>query len=143
MVAGLYYNLQADYSTQLWKEFQKSIENTNAIQGISCVRYQSLILQCFYDKEGILVPADEEKAIFHTYHCPKDTTDDLDEFTFAARIPDVMLKRIDPSNPILVSYLETIDTSVETGILLPQTSEKKSKKMKKTDVGSPDIKVKP
>ncbi|CAI9296059.1 unnamed protein product [Lactuca saligna] len=52
-----------------------------------------------------------------------------------------MLKRIDPSNPVLVSYLATIDSSVETGILLPPTSAKKSKKTKKTDVGSSDAKV--
>lgn len=64
MVAGLYYDLKVDYSTQLWKEFQKSVENTNALHGISCVRYWSLILRYFYDKEGILVPSDEEKAVF-------------------------------------------------------------------------------
>ena len=44
MVAGLYYDLQADFSTQLWKEFQKGIENTNVVHGISCARYWSLIL---------------------------------------------------------------------------------------------------
>ena len=93
-------------------------------------------------KEGILVPADEEKAIFHTYSCPKDAMDDLDEFPFATRIPDAMLKRIDPSNPVLVSYLATIDTSVETWILLPHKSEKKSKKLKTTDVGSSGTTVK-
>ncbi|CAI9299880.1 unnamed protein product [Lactuca saligna] len=53
-----------------------------------------------------------------------------------------MLKRVDPSNPVLVSYLATINTSVETGILLPHISEKKSKKSKTTDVGYSDTKVK-
>ncbi|CAI9302825.1 unnamed protein product [Lactuca saligna] len=53
-----------------------------------------------------------------------------------------MLKRIDPSNPVLVSYLESIDTSVEIGILLRQTTEKKSKKAKKTNDGSSGTKVK-
>ncbi|CAI9282731.1 unnamed protein product [Lactuca saligna] len=52
-----------------------------------------------------------------------------------------MLKRIDPSNPVLVSYLESIDTSVETGILLPQTIEKKSKKAKKNDARYSGTKV--
>ena len=65
MVAGLDYDLHVDYSTQLWKEFLKSIENTNAIHGISCARYWSLILLYFYEKESILVPNDEEKAVFH------------------------------------------------------------------------------
>lgn len=31
MVAGLYYDIPVDYSTQRWKEFQKSVENTNVI----------------------------------------------------------------------------------------------------------------
>ncbi|CAI9268500.1 unnamed protein product [Lactuca saligna] len=53
-----------------------------------------------------------------------------------------MLKRVYPSNPILVSYLATINTSVDTRILLPQISEKKSKKSKTADVGSSDTKVK-
>ncbi|CAI9264184.1 unnamed protein product [Lactuca saligna] len=53
-----------------------------------------------------------------------------------------MLKRIDPLNSVLVSYLETIDTSVETGILLPHSFEKKSKKTKKPVVGSSDTKAK-
>ena len=39
MVAGIYYDLQVDYSTQLWKEFQKGVEHTNAIHGISCAKY--------------------------------------------------------------------------------------------------------
>ncbi|CAI9302019.1 unnamed protein product [Lactuca saligna] len=38
--------------------------------------------------------------------------------------------------------IATIDTSVETGILLPQPSAKKSKKTKKPDVGSSDTKAK-
>ena len=80
--------------------------------------------------------------MFHTYSCPKDATDDLDVFLFAARIPDAMLKRIDPSNPVLISYLESIDSSVETGILLTQTTEKKSKKAKKTNDGSSGTMVK-
>lgn len=45
-----------------------------------------------------------------------------------------MLKKIDPTNPILVAYLKTINPSVETGVLLLRTydgSSKKSKKSKK------------
>ena len=59
MVAGIYYNIPVDYSTQLWKEFQKSVEKTNVIHAISCARYWSLILKYFYNKEGILVPNDD------------------------------------------------------------------------------------
>lgn len=39
MVVGLYYDIQVDYSTHTWKEFQKSVENTNVVQGTSCARY--------------------------------------------------------------------------------------------------------
>lgn len=33
MVEGLYYDLNV---TQFWKEFIKSVENTNVVKGISC-----------------------------------------------------------------------------------------------------------
>ena len=105
MVAGLYYDLEADYSTQLWKEFQKGIEQTNVVLGISCARYWSLILQYFYNKEGILVPNNDEKVTFQSYHYPKEVLDDNDEFPIVARIPDAMLKKVDPSNLVLVAYL--------------------------------------
>ncbi|CAI9293706.1 unnamed protein product [Lactuca saligna] len=45
-----------------------------------------------------------------------------------------MLKKIDPSNPILVAYLQKINPSVETGVLLLRSDEgsyKKSNKSKK------------
>ncbi|CAI9284855.1 unnamed protein product [Lactuca saligna] len=54
-----------------------------------------------------------------------------------------MLKRVDPTNPVLITYLKTIDTSVETSVLLAREEEKKSKRSKKTAVGSSDTKVKP
>ena len=114
MVAGLYYDLPADYSTQLWKEFQKGLELTNAANGISCARYWSLILQYFYNKEGILVPNDEEKVTFQSYHFPKDVVDDANEFPNVARIPDTMLKRVNPKNSILVAYQKTFDPSIPT-----------------------------
>lgn len=39
MVAGIYYDLQVDYATQIWNDFVKSIGNTNIVDGISCARY--------------------------------------------------------------------------------------------------------
>ena len=39
MVMGIYYDINVDYATQLWKEFVKSLENTNSEKGISCDRY--------------------------------------------------------------------------------------------------------
>ena len=43
-VVVIYYDLVVDYSGQMWKEFLKSVENKNIVQGISCARYWSLIL---------------------------------------------------------------------------------------------------
>ncbi|KAL7592159.1 hypothetical protein Lser_V15G33908 [Lactuca serriola] len=117
MVVGLYCNLQVDYSTHL-------------------------ILQYFYEKEGILVPNDEEKAAFHVYSCPKGATDDTEEFPVVARILDAMLKRVYPTNIVLVTYLQTINTTVGTGILLEREVETKSKRSKKTNAGSSEKQVK-
>lgn len=64
MIAGLYYDLQVDYTTQLWEEFVKSIGNINAVNGISCARYWSMILQNAYEKEEIAIPDDEQKTEF-------------------------------------------------------------------------------
>lgn len=144
MVAGLYYGLPADHSTQLWKEFQKGLELTNAVNGISCARYWSLILQHFYNKEGILVPNDEEKVTFQSYHFPKEVVDDADDFRNVARIPDAMLKRVNPTNSILIAYHKTFDPSIPMGMLLPreETKSKQSKKSKKANPTSPAKKSK-
>ena len=63
------------------------------------------------------------------------------EVPFVVRIPDVMLKRVDPTNIVLVTYLQTIDTTIETGILLAR-EETMSKRTKKTETGSSDKPVK-
>ena len=86
----------------MWKEFRKSVENTNVVQGISCARYWSLILGYLYEKEGIVVPANEEKAEFLKYHFPKEVLDDMDIFTHIVRIPNAMLKRVEPTNSVLI-----------------------------------------
>ncbi|CAI9261665.1 unnamed protein product [Lactuca saligna] len=46
-----------------------------------------------------------------------------------------MLKKVDPTNEVLVSYLQSIDTTVVTGVL-HEEEKKKPKKSKKTDGGS-------
>ena len=115
----------------MWKEFLKSVENTNVVQWISCAWYWSLVLRYVYEKEGIQVPVDEPKAEFLTYHFLKTVKDDVEVFPNIARILDSMLKKIDPSNPILVAYLQTINPLVQTGILFQETNEGSSKKSKK------------
>ncbi|CAI9271141.1 unnamed protein product [Lactuca saligna] len=52
-----------------------------------------------------------------------------------------MLKRVDPSNPVLQAYLKTFDSSIPTGILLPR-EEKKTNKSKKAEPSSPEKKAK-
>ncbi|CAH1433804.1 unnamed protein product [Lactuca virosa] len=143
MVAGIYYDLPVDYATHMWKEFLKSIENTNAVDGVSCARYWSLILQYAYEKESILVPADEPKAEFLKYHYPKTIEDDVSIFPTVARISDGMLKKVDPSNPVLEAYFLTINTNDGTGVLLAKRDEDSSKKSRKqkTAAAVPEEKV--
>lgn len=127
MVAGIYYDLQVDYATQIWEEFLKSIGNTNVVDGISYARYLSLILQYVYEKEGIEVSNDEETAEFSLYHFPKSVEEAIDVFPTISRIPNSMLKNFDPSNPVLVAYQKHVNPSIETGVLLPKSTEGPSK----------------
>ena len=123
------------------KNLLKSVENTNAVDGVSCARYWSLILRYAYEKEGVLVPNDEPKAEFVKYHYPKTIKDDVSIFPSVARIPDGMLKKVDPSNPMLMAYLLTISKNDENGILLEKHDEvpsKKSRKPNKVDESTPE-----
>ncbi|CAI9277930.1 unnamed protein product [Lactuca saligna] len=47
-----------------------------------------------------------------------------------------MLKRVDPTNTVLITYLQTIDIFVETRVLLARKEEKKTKRSKKVVVES-------
>lgn len=100
------------------------------VKGISYARYLSLILQFVYQKEGIAVPEDEVKEEFVKYHFPKTVEDDVDIFPIVARIPDGMLKKVDPTNLILVEYLKHINPLVENGVLLKTSEGGSSKKTK-------------
>lgn len=72
------------------------------MNGVSCARYPSLILSDVYEKEGILVPSEDEKMEYSTLQTPKLVADDLVLFSSVARIPDAMSRSIDPINQILV-----------------------------------------
>lgn len=50
-------------------------------------------------------------------------------FPTVARIPDGMLKKVDPSNPVLEAYLLTISTNYGTGVLLAKHDEGSSKNL--------------
>ncbi|KAL7586161.1 hypothetical protein Lser_V15G40639 [Lactuca serriola] len=138
MVMGIYYDINVDYETQLWKEFVKSLENTNSEKGISCARYWSLILEKVYEKEAIPVVADVEVAEFSLYQFPKVVEDDEAIFTKVARIPDAMLRKVSPTHKVLVRYLRNIDTADQSGVLPDVASPSKKKKgSKKLAKGSP------
>ena len=62
--------------------------------------------------------ADEETIEFMKYHFPKEVSDDAEIFTHIARILDAMLNHIDPTNYVLVEYMNNVDPSIETGKLL-------------------------
>lgn len=74
------------------------------------------------------------------YHYPKTLDDKPDEFPLIAHIPDAVLRRVDPTNLVLVAYLTTINPSVEPGVLLPKAAGDPSKKRKGSKKG---VKVSP
>ncbi|KAL7617007.1 hypothetical protein Lser_V15G03290 [Lactuca serriola] len=137
MAMGLYYDLSVDYGTQLWKEFNKSLENTSVEKGISCARYWSLILEKVYAKEGIQVPEDREVAEFSLYQFPKVVDDNQNIFTSFARIPDAMFRKVSATHKVLVRYMKTFDHSVRTGVLLEVTVY--FRKLSQTTTTSPTI----
>lgn len=136
----LHYDLSVDYATKLWNEFVKSIGNTNAIHGILYSQYWSLILQYVYKKENIMVPENEEKAEISMYHYPTTVGDSPEEFPIVARIPDAMLRKVNPANPVLVAYLQTINPCIQIRVALVKSTEgllKKYRGSKKNDQASP------
>lgn len=120
MIVGLYYDLQVDYAIQLWQEFGNSIANTDVVNGVSYARYWSLILKSVYEKEDIMVPEDEPKVDLFLYQHPKVVQDDSEVFPNVARIHDAMLHKIDLADLVLVAYLQRINPSIKTGVLLPK-----------------------
>lgn len=74
------------------------------------------------------------------YHYPKNIEDNPDMFPTVACIPDAMLQKVDPANPLLVDYLQTINTSIKTGVLLQKYTKgplKKRGASKKDEKTSP------
>lgn len=102
MITGIYYDLNVDYVIQLWEEFGNAITHTNLENGVSCARYQSLILKEVDEQEGILVPSQDKKAAFSTIAAQRLGVDDLAIFPSVARIPDAMLRCIGLKNPLLI-----------------------------------------
>ena len=84
-------------------------------------------MEFVYAKEGIQVSDTHEVSESSTYHYLKTVEDNAKNFPNIARIPNVMLQKVDPVNPILVEYLTNISPSVETGTLLDVSAEGSSK----------------
>lgn len=130
MIVGLYYNLNVNYVTQLWEEFEIGISHTNVTNGVWCARYWSLILREVYEKDGISVPSEDAKMEFSTYKSPKVVSDDPVLFSAVAQILDAMLRKVDPAYPILVHYLTTINLNVQVRALFPNGVEGTSRVVK-------------
>lgn len=120
LIIGLYYDLNVDYATYLWEEFGTGISYANVSNVVSCTRYWSLILHEVYEKEGILVPCDVPKAEFSIYQHLKCVEAHPIIFPSVARITNVMLRNVDPSNPVIVISLTTINPDVKIGVLFPK-----------------------
>ncbi|CAI9290648.1 unnamed protein product [Lactuca saligna] len=73
---------------------------------------------------------------------PKEVSNDNEFFSHVARIPDAMLKKVDPTNVVLIDYMTTIDSKVETGKLLTK-EVKVSKKTTKPDELVSKVVIKP
>lgn len=78
-----------------------SITNTSVVALVSCAHYWSLILKYVYEKEGIIIPIDDSLAEFGIYRHLKVVTDDLDVFLMVARVPDSLLRKVNPTHPAL------------------------------------------
>lgn len=72
----------------------------------------------------------EQTAEFLLYLFPMTVEDDLETYSIVARIPDEMLRKVDPTNPILFAYMQTINPSIKTGFLIPKSTGATSKKRK-------------
>ena len=74
-------------------------------------------------------------------HFPKEVSDDMEIFTHISMILDAILKRVEPTNLLLIEYLKTINPDVETGKLLSKEEagpSKKSKRSKKDAKATPE-----
>lgn len=119
-VTGLYYDIQFDYASQIWKEYGNRFANINVVNGVSCAHYCSLILMYIYEKEGILVPIEVPKVGFNIYQHPKNIKEDSEILPTIARIPHIMLHKVDPANPVRIAYIQTMKPTIETSVLLPK-----------------------
>lgn len=52
---------------------------------------------------------------FFIYQHPKSVEDDHVLFPIVAWILDAMLRKVDPTNPVLVTYLKTLNPDVHVG----------------------------
>lgn len=61
-----------------------------------------------------------------------------------ARVPDAMLRKIDPAHTVLINYLKIVNADVETGVLLhPIVGPSKTKKGSKKSTAESPLKLSP
>lgn len=74
-----------------------------------------------------MVPSDVPKMKFSIYQHPKSVEDDPVLFPIVARIPDARRRQVHLANPVLVTYLTTINPNDQVGALLPKGAKGTSK----------------
>lgn len=89
-----------EYASYLWEDFGTSISHLNLTNGVSSAQFWILILKEVYSQENIFVPTDVETAEFSIMVARRVFVDDLNAFLIVARIPDSMLKLVDPKKSI-------------------------------------------
>lgn len=90
-----------------------------------------------------MVHVDDPMAEFGIYQHPKLVTDDVDDFPNVSRVPNSMLRKVNPIDLVLLPYLQTINPSTVTKVLLENfvgTSNRTrgSKKSTKASPSKPD-----
>lgn len=116
VVAGIYYGLNVDYASMLWEEFGTSISHSKLATGVSSARFWGLIMKEIYSREDILIPSDVDTAEFPSMIVPKIAMNDATIFPVVSRIPNSMLKLMDPKNSLFLKYFLSID-STQTVVL--------------------------
>lgn len=123
-MSGLYYGLNVDYASPLWEEFGISISHTKLATRVSSAQFWGPILKDIYNLENILIPDGIESVEFPTIAAPRVSMDDVNVFPNVVRIPNSMLKLVDPTDPLLINYLLSIDSTTTMTVLPPRLLKK-------------------
>ncbi|CAI9284350.1 unnamed protein product [Lactuca saligna] len=108
---------------------------------VSGTFYEVSTDQELYQHEGILAPFDVKPIEFLTIATLRIVIDDPSVFPTVAHLLDAMLKLVDPQNPLLVQYLDSIDSCISIVVLLLKGVEAKkpNDSLVKQSIQDPEI----